>query len=174
MKNKKDWLIFLVLIFIQMGILIVLSRLISQKADLLVETKHQLQAFERKDTNLLQLQRDYAQIEDEVAVLNQVLPNKEQTFMFISQLEQEASSSGLAAKINFAPNALRTENGIKSVTLNLDFQGSYFDTLNLLERIEKMPQVIRIDQVIMQSPTGLAQKQSHVILSLTLFIDPNF
>ncbi len=174
MKNKKGWLIFLVLIFIQTGLLIVLSYLIRQKTELVVETRHQLKGFEQKDANLLQLQQDYDQIKDEVLVLNQVLPNKEQTFVFINQLEQEASSSGLAAKINFASDSLDIENGIKKVALNLDFQGSYFDMLNLLKRIEKMPQVIRIDQVIMQSPTGLGQKQSHVVLSLTLFVDQSF
>lgn len=174
MKNKNDWLIFLVLILIQIGFLVTLSQLIAQKAELLVNAKHKLKAFEQKESNMLQLQQDYTQIEGEAMVLNKVLPNKEETFNFISQLENEASSSGILVKINFASNSLRQGAGAKEVALNLDFQGSYFDMLELLEKIEKMPQVIRIDRIVMQSPTGLAQKQNHLVLSLTLFVDPNF
>lgn len=174
MNNKKDWLIFLILIFVQIGLLIVLGRLITQKTEVVVEARHQLKAFEQKDANLLQLQQDYDQVADELEVLNEVLPNREQTFIFISKLEKEASSSGLKAKIDFTSDSLAIENGIKGVALNLEFEGTYFDMLALLKKIEEMPQVIRIDKVAIQSPIGLAQKQSRTVLSLTLFIDPNF
>lgn len=173
MNNKNDWLIFVIIIFIQLGGLFLLSRLIGKKTNDLVTAKHQLLAFEQKSSSLVQLQETYQTIGNEINLIDQALPNKEKMVDFISSLEREASSSGIQTKISFANEQVVSEDNLKSVSFTLSLKGSFYKLVDYLERIEGLPQVILVDKVSIQSPAGI-EGENNANLVLKIYLDPKF
>lgn len=174
MKLQKDWMILFLFILFQLGSLFYLSKLITAKTDLLVEAKHKLKAYERKDESLAQLQQDYDKVEEGMDVLNQALPDRAKIVDLIDQIESEASSSGIAAKISFGQQSIQSENGgVKSLVFNVSIKGTYYKIVEFIKDLEKMPQVITVEKMNIQSPVGIEGENS-VTLILRCYIDPNF
>jgi len=163
-----------VVIIVQLAALFILGKAVAAKADLLVQQKHKLTAFEQKESSFVQLQEDYNFLKDDINIIDEALPNKEKIVDFLNQLEKEASASGVSAEIGFANQSINTEpSGIRSVAFNLSLKGTYFEMVRFIREIEKMPQVVSIERISIQSPEGIETK-NNVILHLKCYIDPNF
>jgi len=174
MKLRNDWIILFIFILLQLGCLFYLSKLIIAKTDLLLEAKHKLKAYERKDESLAQLQQDYGRLEKDIEVLNQALPDKSKIVGLINQIESEASSSGVMAKISFGQQSIQSETGgVKSLVFNVTLKGSYYQVISFIKSLEKMPQVITVEKMNIQSPAGI-EGENNVTLILKCYIDPDF
>jgi Tfp pilus assembly protein PilO len=175
MKNRKDkdWPI-LVIIAIQLIAIFVVGSLIKQKTTTLVSQRHKLMVLEQKDESLVQLQEDYQLLKQDLEIISQALPGREKVVDFVTQLEREASASGLLTKISFGKETILAEaGGIKSVQFSLSFQGTYYQMIELIKKIEKMPQVITIDKISIRSAKGIEGKNS-IVLVMRCYIDPEF
>lgn len=174
MTNKNSWLIYLFIIFAQISLMLFLTKLIKTKTDILIESKHKLVALEQKDQSLAQLEEDFTFIGEEMSIIENALPDKEKLIDFLVQMEVVASSAGIPAQINFGSQTAQVEEGNqKFLGFTLNFQGTYFEMVNLIRKLEKLPQVINIEQIGFQSPGGIENKSS-VILNLKCYIDPEF
>ena len=141
---------------------------------MLVDKRHKLMALEQKDEGLAQLQKDYQELKQDLEIIDQALPDREKVIDFITRLESEASASGLLAKISFGKETITAEaGGIKSVHFSLSFQGTYYQMLELVKKIEKMPQIISIDKITIQSAKGIDGK-NNIVLVMRCYIDPKF
>lgn len=173
-KIKINWLLLLAIIFVQLGVIFYLSRLISAKTDLLVEARHKLEAYERKNDNYLQLQQDYNKLGDKINLLNEIMPGKEKMIALIDQIETEASQSGIESKISFSRETIQTEKkGLKSVALSVNLKGSFFKILEFIKKLEKMPVLITIERITAKSPEGI-EKENNLTLILKCYLDPDF
>jgi len=166
-------LIFLSLIFVQLIVLLILSHLIKAETVEVVEEKNKLTAYEQKNQNLVQLSQDYEYLTNDLGFLEEVLPDKEGIIDFLDELDKEASSAGILAKLSFSPQSVKVESGVKSVNFNLNFKSSYHKMVELIKKIEKMPQVVVVEIITIQSPNGL-EGESNVNLNLKCFLDPDF
>ncbi|MFC1711714.1 type 4a pilus biogenesis protein PilO [Patescibacteria group bacterium] len=174
MKNKFDWIILLGIIFLQVGALFVIGRLIVSNNDQLILEKHKLLALEDRDSYLMKLQSDYRLIEKDTVILNQILPGKKEIVDLLGEIESEASLSGVVAKINFADKSVMTESAnIKFISFTISLKGNYFKIAEFIKKIEDLPQVIVVSKVSMQSPNGISS-DINAILSLKCYIDPRF
>jgi len=179
MKTNKifkefDLIFYGLLIFLMLIGLFLLAKTIEKKTDRLVENKHQLLAIEKKDQNSIRLQQDYYFIEKDLDVLNTALPNKEKLIDLIEQVEKEASESGIKAEISFSEQSVKKEaKGIKSIQFDLEFKATYFKMVRLIKALEEMPQIIKVEKIIIHSPQGI-EGENNIILKLKCYIDPNF
>lgn len=175
--KKNNWagfVLFAVFIVIQLAGLFVLGKIITKKVNSLIEQKHKLKAFEQKDTSLAKLQENFQLIKEDVEIIDRALPDKKEIVNFINQLEKEASASGILAKISFGAQSLKTESdGAKSISFSLNLKGTYFKTIEFIKRVEKMPQVVEIENIHIQSPDGI-ESQSNVVLTMKCYINPEF
>jgi len=172
-NHKIDWFILALVITAQLAGLLILGRLISRQVETLVERKHQLIALEGKDRSLANLQENYNSFKEEIEIINRALPDKKGIVVFINQLEKEASTAGLLAKMNFRGQAVTSEAGVKSINFNLTLEGSYFQVLAFIKKMEKMSQVVLIDKISLQSPQGI-EGETRTVLTARCYIDPNF
>jgi len=174
-NNKKNgWIVFIAFMVIQLISLFVLAKAIEKKTILLVEEKHKLKALEQKGTSLIQLQEDYQLLGEDIEIIDQALPNKEKIVDFINEMEKQASASGILAEISFGGDSITAESGgLKSACFSLNLKGTYFEIMEFVKKVEKMPQVISIDKITIQSPQGI-ENENNAILMMRCYIDPNF
>jgi Tfp pilus assembly protein PilO len=174
--NKKylDYIIISLIILFQLGAIFSLAKLIDEKTNSLLDQKHELLALEDKDKSLLKLHRDYTLIQDDLSLIEKILPNKKGVIDLINILEKEASQSGLQAKVNFSDKAIDTESEqIKSLNFSLNLKGSYSQILNFAKKIEDLPQVVVMQKLNILSPAGISG-ENNAILILRCYIDPKF
>jgi Tfp pilus assembly protein PilO len=172
--KQFDWFFYGLLIILQVAGLFFAARAIDKKTDELVEKKHQLLALEKKEQNLITLQQDYYFLEKDIDVLDTVLPNKKRLIDFVDSLEKEASSSGIEAQVSFSDQSIRHEaGGVKSIGFEINFLSTYFKLMQFLKKIEEMPQIVRVEKIIIQSPQGI-EAENNIVLQLKCYIDPNF
>lgn len=174
MKKKIDWIILIIVIIVQLIALFILGKAIAAKTDLLVEEKHQLIALEERDASLAKLQTDFDLIKEDIGFIDEALPNKEKIIDFINQLEVHASSSGVLTKISFDSQSVVAESAdVKSLRFTLNLQGTYFQMVEFIKKIEKMSQVVIVENISIQSPKGI-EGQNNAILTMKCYIDSKF
>jgi Tfp pilus assembly protein PilO len=174
MNAKKDWAILFFLISAELTAMVLLARKVTQQTDYLMDQKHKLVALELRGSSLVKLQTDYQSIEQDKPIIDKALPNKAELINLINQLESEASTSGTLVKINFTNQNITTESPlVKNVSFTVNFAGTYFEMVNFIKKVELMPQIIVIDRVSIQSPTGIDGK-INAILTIKCFVDPKF
>lgn len=174
MKKKTKYIILITAIILELLGMFFLSRLISGKTDLLVEEKHKLLAFENKGKSLIKLEDDYNLIGDDIEVIDLVLPDKEGLVDLINLLEQQASQAGVLAEVNFTNKSVVVESKtVKSVNFNLTVVGTYYEIIEFIKKVEKLPQVISVEKVSIQAPNGIEDK-NNAILSIRCYINPKF
>ena len=173
-NNSFVFIAFAVFIAAQLLSLFILAKLIVEKTNLLISETHRLKAFEQRDVSIDNLQKDYQIIEGDLEIIDLALPDKKEMINVINQLEKEASSSGVSAKISFSSQSLKTEpEGLKSISFTLNLKGTYFEIVELIKRIEKMPRMTQVEEITIQSPNGI-ETENNVILTMKCYIDPDF
>lgn len=173
MNSKKIWPTIILIIIELLGAVIVGKEMTSQ-LNQLTEEKHQLLAFEQRDSNLIKLQGDYDKAIRDKKIIDPILPDKQGLVDLINTIEKEASASGIVIKLNFNNQSTIAETPeLKYVNFNLSFKGTYFEMLNLIKRLEKLPQVLIIDKVNIQSPAGVEDK-INALITVKCFVDPKF
>ncbi|PIS09016.1 hypothetical protein COT75_04105 [Candidatus Beckwithbacteria bacterium CG10_big_fil_rev_8_21_14_0_10_34_10] len=174
-KNLKkfDWLILILIILVQIGLIVFLAKRIIMTNSLLRETNQRLISFEKRDESLLRLEEDYDLIKEDVGIISQILPGKEGVVGFINEIENEASQSGLVADISFGTKSVTSEDSYKVIRFSLIFEATYYQMIDFVKKLEEMSQVIVIEKVTIQSPEGIEGKNM-ITLNLKAYIDPNF
>jgi Tfp pilus assembly protein PilO len=173
MNHKTDWVIWSIFILMQLAGLFVLAKMIRAKTDLLVEEKRQLTTFEQKENSLIKLQANYLSL-TEIELIDKALPDKERIVTLVNQIEKEATSAGIEAKIVFGNRPINPEaEGGKSITLGLNLKGTYLAMVNFTKKLERMLQVLSIEEISLQSPHGLeGENNAHLVIKG--YLDPNF
>ena len=62
---------------------------------------------------------------------------------------------------------------MKSISFTLDLKGTYYKTLEFIKKIEKMPRMVQVEKITIQSPDGI-ETENNVILTMKCYIDPEF
>jgi len=175
--KKNNWhilIVFGVFILIQLIGIFVLAEIIVEKTNLLIGERHKLKSFEQRDMSIANLQKNYQIIEKDLEIIDLALPDKKGMINFINQLEKEASSSGVLAKIVFSNESIKTEpEGLKSISFTLNLKGTYYKTMEFVKKIEKMPRMIQVEKITIQSPDGI-DVENNVILIMKCYIDSEF
>ena len=173
MNTKKIWPT-IILILIELIIVIFVSWEIVLQINTLTEKKHKLAAFEQRDSNFIKLQGDYDKAIKDKKTIDPVLPNKQGLVDLINVIEKEASIAGLMVKINFNNQSVIAETPeLKYVNFGLTFKGTYFEMTNLVKKLEKLPQILVIDKINIQSPVGIEDK-INALITIECFVDPKF
>ena len=173
-NNSFVFIGFAVFIAIQLVSLFILAELIVEKTNLLIGETHKLKAFEQRDISIDNLQKDYQVIKGDLEIIDLALPDKKGMISFINQLEKEASSSGISSKISFSSQSVKTEpKGLKNISFTLNLKGTYFKIVEFIKAIEKMPRMVQVEKIAIQSPNGI-ETENNVILTMKCYIDPEF
>lgn len=174
MKIKNDWLVYGITIVLQLIIMFFLANLISAKTKILVEQKNKLTAFEKRNESIAKLTQDYLELDPQMQLLDKALPDKDHLVDLIAEIEKQASASGAVTKIDFSKESVNLEaGGIKSFNISLQIRGTYFQILDLVKKIEKIPQIISFNIISLQSPKGL-EGENEAIITMKCYLDPNF
>lgn len=170
---KQSWLWFLLLIFFQLAIIFFFRFLIVKEVNLLIRETQKLKSLEKRTSSLINVIKDWQTINAKKLLIEQALPDKEGLIHLLENLEKEASSSGLSLAIDVNSSSIKSEAGAKTIEFSLKFQSSYYQMLKLLSQIEDLPQVVKVNSIICQSPAGL-EKENNYIFNLKLYLDSKF
>lgn len=174
MINKKDYVVFVLILTIQLLAIFFISQGISSLANQLAQKKYQLTTFEQKEASLVKISEDYSSITEDMAIMNEALPDKQKIVGFINSLEKQASESGILTKITFGREAVVSESrDLKSLRFSLSFKGTYSKMIEFIQKIEKFPQVVVVEKINIQSPKGL-DGENNIILDLKCYLDSKF
>ncbi|OGD53271.1 hypothetical protein A3J78_00895 [Candidatus Beckwithbacteria bacterium RBG_13_35_6] len=174
MKKKLNFIIIALIISCQLLVIFTFSQMITKNTDSLVEQKNKLWALQDKEKSLYKLQADYDLLKEDLQLLAVILPDKRGIIDFLSELEKEASASGLTIKINFNEKSVKKEaDNLFSVSFSLNLNGTYFGIVNFIKKVERVPQFVIIEDVNIQSPEGL-DKKNNAILKMKCYVDPMF
>ena len=101
---------------------------------------------------------DYYILNAEYQKLSMELPEKDDTLILTNELYDIAGYTGVEIdSLGFTEESIEEEElrntPTKAITINMVLEGSYYETLNFINTIEIMPRIMKVEDIIMQSPT---------------------
>lgn len=127
--------------------------------------------------HLRALQKDAPRLRQEATVLDAAVPNDPQLALFISQVQDQADTSGVDwVSVTFAiPVASAAKPGVFEVVIAMNVAGGYFQVQDYLVRLETLARALKIGGLTLSPDNATSTAASpdlNALLSMKMFLSP--
>jgi len=156
--------IILIIVFFVINVLLVLLLIIpnlsaNTAASMAIETERENNGSNINRLNQLILVRDeYNTLNAEYQTYSMQLPSENDTSVFTNDIYDVAKFSGITINsVDYAEQALggeeeeEEESPERLIKANFSLEGSYYNIINFVRTIEKMPRIVIVEDFIIQS-----------------------
>jgi Tfp pilus assembly protein PilO len=153
--------IILIIVFFVINVLLVLLLIIpnlsaNTVASMAIETERENNRSNINRLNQLILVRDeYNTLNAEYQTYSMQLPSENDISVFTNDIYDVAKFSGITINsVDYAEQALEEEeeeNPERLIKANFSLEGSYYNIINFVRTIEKMPRIVIVEDFIIQS-----------------------
>ena len=153
--------IILIIVFFVINVLLVLLLIIpnlsaNTAASMAIETERENNGSNINRLNQLILVRDeYNTLNAEYQTYSMQLPSENDTSVFTNDIYDVAKFSGITINsVDYAEQALAEEeekSPERLIKANFSLEGSYYNIINFVRTIEKMPRIVIVEDFIIQS-----------------------
>jgi len=152
--------IILIIVFFVINVLLVLLLIIpnlsaNTAASIAIETERENNGSNINRLNQLILVRDeYNTLNAEYQTYSMQLPSENDTSVFTNDIYDIAKFSGITINsVDYAEQVLEEEEKSpeRLIKANFSLEGSYYNIINFVRTIEKMPRIVIVEDFIIQS-----------------------
>lgn len=144
----------------------VYTQQLAQEREVYIQNREHLNEIEQK-TNLRQdLKKEFENIIDSADILADSLLDKNDTLVFIQNIEQIAQDTNNAYEVKMAQE-IRGEgidDKIKALALSIEMNGSFINALRFFRELKKLPYLMDITRLSM----GNISEEGIIITNITL------
>jgi len=156
-KLKIILIIIILLLIIILGIFVVFPNASSSinKTSEIQNEKEKNKALNARLDELLIIRDEYSLIDAEYQKYSLQLPSENDISIFTNEVYDIANYSGVEIySIDYSDGAANEEDeklGLSLIRANMVIEGSYYDIVNFLSALERIPRIIKIDSIILQT-----------------------
>ncbi|MEO7803560.1 MAG: type 4a pilus biogenesis protein PilO [Actinomycetota bacterium] len=148
---------------------------INKTRDDATATENRADQLELRLAQLQALQKDAPRLKQEAAILDAAVPNDPQLALFISQVQDQADSSGVQwVSVTFALPAPSSQPGVLEVNIAMNVSGGYFQVQDYLVRLETLARALKIGSLGLTTSTAAtstaASPDLNAILAMKMFV----
>ena len=127
--------------------IIVLNYDINKRERAIMEQKQMLELRNQTIALLSSASNDLRRIEPMLAMLENILPNKDQLINFPTELNKAAKGYGVDIGFTFGPEKAGTPEGPGNIKFTMTLAGAFSDIVDFLRVIERHQYFIKLDSI---------------------------
>lgn len=125
-----------------------------------IRENNELESYRPK---LKQMEQQLAELKQQLAIEQRIVPDEKQVDDFITMMDAEAVKAGVELR-RYKALDVKSQQYYSEVPFQIDMDGPYYSMLNYFDRVSKLERIVNIGNLLVAStknPTGAKLKQTY-------------